>query len=218
MVGVSTMSKVVLLSDDKAGFSMIEQLVPEMTTHILSFLDYSSLCSLSMTSSLMGKTANDDNLWKSLYHQDFQEEEGTVTPFNRWKAYYAATKTLMNANFEFVNIMTAKSLPRMSRLWLTAHWVTCFSDSGKRYTGYEAVMERLEDLFDSWEFWFDFDAFDVEARIRTEWAWVTMFTSHHVAVDGPLRITNVFELHDNRWFMVHHYCSIVPTGGAEDNE
>ncbi|CAN1184412.1 F-box protein SKIP8 [Linum perenne] len=48
---------------------MMEQLVPEITTHALSYLDYPSLCRLSMTNSLMRKAANDDNAWKALYHK-----------------------------------------------------------------------------------------------------------------------------------------------------
>ncbi|KAJ0102122.1 hypothetical protein Patl1_05421 [Pistacia atlantica] len=52
-----------------SGASMMEQLVPEITTHALSYLDYPSLCRLSMTNSLMRKAANDDNAWKALYHK-----------------------------------------------------------------------------------------------------------------------------------------------------
>lgn len=52
-----------------SGASMMEQLVPEITTHTLSYLDYPSLCRLSMTNSLMRKAANDDNAWKALYHK-----------------------------------------------------------------------------------------------------------------------------------------------------
>lgn len=51
------------------GASMMEQLVPEITTHVLSYLDYRSLCSLSMTNSSMRRAANDDNAWKTLYHK-----------------------------------------------------------------------------------------------------------------------------------------------------
>ncbi|XP_022871299.1 uncharacterized protein LOC111390483 [Olea europaea var. sylvestris] len=51
------------------GVSMMEQLVPEITTHALSYLDYPSLCRLSMTNSHMRKAANDDNAWKALYHK-----------------------------------------------------------------------------------------------------------------------------------------------------
>lgn len=53
----------------QTGASMMEQLVPEITMHALSYLDYSSLCRLSMTNSLMRRAANDDNAWKALYHK-----------------------------------------------------------------------------------------------------------------------------------------------------
>lgn len=53
----------------QTGASMMEQLVPEIRTHALSYLDYRSLCRLSMTNSTMRKAANDDNAWKSLYHK-----------------------------------------------------------------------------------------------------------------------------------------------------
>jgi len=59
----------VVLADRRSGSSMMEELVPEITTHALSYLDYPSLCRLSMTNSLMRKAANDDNAWKALYHK-----------------------------------------------------------------------------------------------------------------------------------------------------
>lgn len=51
------------------GASMMEQLVPEITTHALSYLDCTSLCRLSMTNSAMRRAANDDGAWKALYHK-----------------------------------------------------------------------------------------------------------------------------------------------------
>jgi len=59
----------VVLAERLTGSSMMEELVPEITTHALSYLDYPSLCRLSMTNSLMRKAANDDNAWKALYHK-----------------------------------------------------------------------------------------------------------------------------------------------------
>lgn len=47
--------------------SIMEQLVPELRMYALSFLDYPSLCSLSMTNSLMRRAANDEITWKTLY-------------------------------------------------------------------------------------------------------------------------------------------------------
>jgi hypothetical protein len=57
------------VAERATGASMMEQLVPEITTHALSYLDYPSLCRLSMTNTLMRKAANDDNAWKALYHK-----------------------------------------------------------------------------------------------------------------------------------------------------
>jgi hypothetical protein len=53
----------------KEGGSMMEQLVPEITTHALSYLDYTSLCRLSMTNAAMRRAANDDGAWKALYEK-----------------------------------------------------------------------------------------------------------------------------------------------------
>ena len=63
------MPSLVAAAEKQTGASMMEQLVPEITTHALSYLDYPSLCRLSMTNSLMRKAANDDNAWKALYHK-----------------------------------------------------------------------------------------------------------------------------------------------------
>jgi hypothetical protein len=47
---------------------LIEQLVPEVTYYLLSYLDHRSLCSVSITSSTMRRLANDDRVWKHLFH------------------------------------------------------------------------------------------------------------------------------------------------------
>lgn len=67
-----------VLTERRTGSSMMEELVPEITTHALSYLDYPSLCRLSMTNSLMRKAANDDNAWKALYHKVYNI---TITQF-----------------------------------------------------------------------------------------------------------------------------------------
>ncbi|XP_021642698.2 F-box protein SKIP8 isoform X3 [Hevea brasiliensis] len=123
------------VAERQTGASMMEQLVPEITTHALSYLDYPSLCRLSMTNSLMRKAANDDNAWKALYHKDFTLEQDTVTPVNGWKAYYAATRAIVNANTEFYNIIKERALPAMRRLWLNADYVKCIHASGELFSG-----------------------------------------------------------------------------------
>lgn len=71
-----------VVTDRGTGASMMEQLVPEITTHALSYLDYPSLCRLSMTNSLMRKAANDDNAWKALYHKVIYWLKASVIEFD----------------------------------------------------------------------------------------------------------------------------------------
>lgn len=191
--------------------SMMEQLVPEITTHALSYLDYTSLCRLSMTNSAMRRAANDDGAWKALYHKDFTVEQGTINPPNGWKAYYAATKAIINLNAEFYNIIREGSLPAMSRFWLNADYVKCIHATGEFCTGYNAVMESWGLLFN----WgqdggqgIAFQIRDVRVRVLGEVAWVNM--KANVDVDPVLfHVTNVYELWNGRWYMVHYHSSLM---------
>ncbi|KAK6935543.1 F-box domain [Dillenia turbinata] len=193
------------------GVSMMEQLVPEIMTHALSYLDYRSLCRLSMTNSLMRKAANDDNAWKALYHKDFTLEQDSVTPVNGWKAYYAATRAIVNLNTEFFSIIKERSLPAMRRFWLNSDYVKCIHASGDHFTGCNAVMASWELAFE-WHPDVVFQVRDVRVRVLTEMAWVTMKT--YVDMEsGPFNVTNVFELHNGQWLMVHHHSSAMLVGG-----
>ncbi|XP_024986712.1 F-box protein SKIP8-like isoform X2 [Cynara cardunculus var. scolymus] len=187
------------------GASMMEQLVPEITTHVLSYLDYPSLCSLSMTNSSMRRAANDDNAWKVLYHKDFTMEQNGITPANGWKAYYAATRAIVIINQQFFDIIRERSLLEMGRLWLNADYVKCIHASGDIFTGYNRVLRSWQLAF-NWELGNDFQIRDVSARVLTDMAWVTM--KAYVAMDhSALNLTNVFEFHNGRWYMVHHHSS-----------
>ncbi|KAK1301305.1 F-box protein SKIP8 [Acorus calamus] len=200
-----------------SGGSMMEQLVPEITTHALSYLDYPSLCRLSMTNSSMRRAANDDSAWKALYHKDFTVEQTTVVPANGWKSYYAATKAVLNVNREFYNIIRDRSLPAMRRIWLHADYVKCVHGSGELFVGYDAVIE-------SWRLGFNWDgqgvAFDIRdvcCRVLTDMAFVTM-KGYVVDMDtGPFNMTNVFEFHNGRWHIVHHHSSVMLLGGEANH-
>lgn len=205
----------------QSGASMMEQLVPEITTHALSYLDYPSLCRLSMTNSLMRKAANDDNAWKALYHKDFTMEQDNIRPVNGWKAYYAATRAVVNNNAQFFNIIREGSLQAMGRFWLNADYVKCFRASGEFFTGFDAVMESWQMAFNWEQGAVDFQIQDVRVRVLTDSAWVTMKAYVNMdnipfANNGSFFVTNVFELHNGRWYMVHHHSSMmVENGGAE---
>lgn len=54
----------------------------------------------------------------------------------------------------------------------------------------------------------DFQLRDVRARVLADVAWVNMKV--HVDVDpGPFHVTNVYEFHNGRWYMVHHHSSLM---------
>ncbi|XP_076922986.1 F-box protein SKIP8-like [Bidens hawaiensis] len=195
------------------GASMMEQLVPEITTHALSYLDYPSLCRLSMTNSSMRKAANDDNAWKALYHKDFTMEQDSITPANGWKAYYAATRALVNINQQFFDIIRERSLPDMGRLWLNADYVKCIHASGEFFTGYSGVLGSWQ-LALNWEPAVNFQVRDVRSRVLPGVAWVTMKAYAEVEHNPhPVNVTNVFELHNGQWFMVHHHSSAMNVDG-----
>ncbi|XP_057462628.1 F-box protein SKIP8-like [Actinidia eriantha] len=195
----------------QTGASMMEQLVPEITTHALSYLDYPSLCRLSMTNSLMRKAANDDNAWKALYHKDFTLEQDNISPVNGWKAYYAATRAIVNVNAGFFNIIRERALPAMGRLWFNVDYVKCIHATGELFTGYNAVIESWQLAF-NWEQGVNFQVREVRARVLTDMAWVTMKTYVDMEA-GPFNVTNVFEFHNGRWYMVHHHSSLMLMDG-----
>ncbi|OAY75403.1 F-box protein SKIP8 [Ananas comosus] len=193
------------------GSSMVEQMVPEVRTHALSYLDYRSLCRLSMANSAMRRAANDDGVWKALYRKDFTVEQDSVTPSNGWKAYYAATRAIVSVNAEFYNIIRDRSLRGMRDFWLNADYVKCLHASGELFTGYTAVI-------DSWRAALNwglgggpgvaFQIREVRARVLSDIAWLTM--KAYADIDSePLHVTNVYELHNGRWYMVHHHSSVM---------
>ncbi|XP_047327185.1 F-box protein SKIP8-like [Impatiens glandulifera] len=203
------------LVERQTGASMMEQLVPEITTYMLSYLDYPSLCRLSMTNSVMRKAANDDNAWKALYRKDFALEQNSITPVNGWKAYYAVTKAILNANTEFYNLVRDRSLQGMGSLWLNADYVKCIHNSGEYFSGYNAVMGSWELAF-NWE-GVDFEVQDRCIRVVRDMAWVTMktYVENTDEVGGPpyrCNAINIFEFSNGRWHLVNHHSSILQDG------
>ncbi|KAH6801838.1 Nuclear transport factor 2 family protein [Perilla frutescens var. frutescens] len=200
----------------QTGTSMMEMLVPEITMHALSYLDYPSLCRLSMTNSLMHRAANDENAWKALYLKDFSLEQANVKPENGWKAFYAATRAVVNINAEFFRIVKEKSLSAMSQFWLNTDYVKCFHATGESFSGHAEVMESWRSAF-SWENVADSQIQDVRPRVLTDVAWVTM--KAHVGMEtGLCNITNVYELHNGKWYMVLHQSSPALIHGGADHQ
>ncbi|KAH9605238.1 hypothetical protein KSS87_020011 [Heliosperma pusillum] len=143
---------------------------------------------------------------------DFTVEQDTLVPANGWKAYYAATRAIVNVNAEFFNIVRERALPAMRRFWLKADYVKCIHASGEIFSGYNAVMGSWQIAF-NWEHEDgNFQVRDVRARVLSDMAWVSLKT--YVDMDAePYNVTNVFEYHEGRWYMVHHHCSVMLVDG-----
>lgn len=79
-------------------------------------------------------------------------------------------------------------------------------------------------MMQSWQLAFnwgqgvDFQIRDVRARVLTDMAWVTM--QAYVDMEaGPFNVTNAFEFHNGRWYLVHHHSSVMLVhGGAEQQQ
>nr|GEU45377.1 F-box protein SKIP8-like [Tanacetum cinerariifolium] len=145
---------------------------------------------------------------------DFTTEQDSVIPANGWKAYYATTRAIVNINQHFFDIIRERSLPDMGRLWLNADYVKCFHASGEIFSGYSGVLRSWQ-LALNWEPGVDFQVRDVRSRVLPGVAWVTMkaYVGMEHNNNHPMSITNVFELHNGQWFMVHHHSSVMLADG-----
>lgn len=75
-----------------------------------------------------------------------------MTPVNGWKAYYAATRAIVNINAGFFNIIRDRSLPAMGHLWLNADYVKCVHASGEFFTGYDSFYLSISIKFLAFSF------------------------------------------------------------------
>lgn len=82
-------------------------------------------------------------------------------------------------------------------------------------SSYNAVMESWQLAF-NWENVADFQIRDVRARVMSSMAWLTMKAYLDIGAE-PFSVTNVYELHNGRWYMVHHHCSsmLIHGGGGQ---
>ncbi|XP_042018585.1 F-box protein SKIP8-like isoform X1 [Salvia splendens] len=193
----------------------MEQLVPDLRLHALSFLDYPSVCRLSMANSLLHRAANDEILWKRLYLKDFSLEQSNVKPANGWEAYYVANLAIVNINAEFFRIVKERSHTDMSQFWLKAGYVKCFHATGESFAGYNQVMESWRATFNQ-ENAINFQIRDVRTHVLTDMAWVTM--KAYSNMERAYNVTNIYELCDGRWYMVHHHSLAALFHGGADQQ
>lgn len=84
------------------------------------------------------------------------------------------------------------------------------------FSSYNEVIESWRLAF-SWEIAIDFQLQDVQPRVLTDMAWVTM-KALSGEENGPYNITNVYERHNGRWYMVDHHSSAALIHGGADEQ
>ncbi|KAK4793825.1 hypothetical protein SAY86_011819 [Trapa natans] len=140
---------------------------------------------------------------------DFTLEQDNVKPINGWKSYYAMTRAIVNINSEFFDIIRERSISSMSNIWLNSDYVKCFHASGTLYSSYNGVIQSWHQGF-NWDQAVNFHVQDVRVRVLPGMAWVTMKAFVHVDM---FNITNIFEFHTGRWYLVHHHSSVMDIDG-----
>lgn len=78
---------------------------------------------------------------------------------------------------------------------------------------YDVVMDNWKIVF-NWSQRYDFSLDEVRVRVRGESAWVTVKEFVNSSVE-PLLATNIFELHDGHWLLVHHHSSPQMEAGTD---
>ncbi|KAK1257933.1 F-box protein SKIP8 [Acorus gramineus] len=220
-----------------SGGSMMEQLVPEITTHALSYLDYPSLCRLSMTNSSMRRAANDDSAWKALYHKlSFSDalrwRLGLGSSISFWHDIWIGDYPLKDFTVEQTTVVPAngwKSYYAATKAVLNVNRefyniVRDRSLPAMRRIWLHADYVKYDAVIESWRLGFNWDgqgvAFDIRdvcCRVLTDMAFVTM-KAYVVDMDtGPFNMTNVFEFHNGRWHIVHHHSSVMLLGGEANH-
>lgn len=83
------------------------------------------------------------------------------------------------------------------------------------FSSYNEVMESWRAGF-SWENVTDFQIRDVTTRVLTDMAWVTM--KAFADMERAYNVTNIYELCNGRWYMVHHHSLAALIHGGADQQ
>ncbi len=132
-------------------------------------------------------------------------------------------EAVREANQRFYRAFESLTLAEMERLWVHADHVGCVHPGWQRLTGWKAVRESWEAIFQN-TVEMRFTITDTRVEVRDDLAWVVCTENILSETRGNLTVTallatNVFERHGTTWLMVHHHAShILATPGAPGTE
>jgi ketosteroid isomerase-like protein len=120
------------------------------------------------------------------------------------------------ANERFYRALENADLEQMSSIWLPETWVKCVHPGWDLIIGWEKVRESWRQIFDG-NVGMRVAATDVDIRVEGDFALVSCYEllavfldSNKAPVSARTTATNLFQLVDGEWRMIHHHASQVP--------
>ena len=120
------------------------------------------------------------------------------------------------ANARFYSAMESGDMDVMADLWLHAEWVQCVHPGWELIVGWEAVSDSWRKIFSN-SGGMRISARNVRVKVSGTAAWVTcsenlaLFMSGTTApMSAEMVATNLFQLVEGSWLMVHHHSSPTP--------
>jgi uncharacterized protein (TIGR02246 family) len=119
------------------------------------------------------------------------------------------------ANTQFYRALESGDLARMEEVWAHEDWVRCVHPGWDLLTGWQRVRESWEMIFDGGQK-MRASPSDVWVRAVGDLAVVTCTENITVFNEASFdsaqaTATNLFVHREDRWLMVHHHASPIPT-------
>ncbi len=122
-----------------------------------------------------------------------------------------------DANEQFYRALENCDLEAMEAIWLHEDWVKCVHPGWDLIVGWEQIRDSWRRIFENTS-GMRVSATDVAIKIEGDFAWVSctenlaLFLDQSSApVSATTTATNLFYRVGERWLMVHHHASQVPT-------
>lgn len=132
-------------------------------------------------------------------------------------------EAVREANEAFYQAFEKLDIQQMDTLWIKEDYVKCVHPGWEVRLGWQEVRDSWVLIFNhTYEIKFSVNLLDVV--IRGDWAWVVcleMISTQDQGnwVEGRVLSTNLFELREGRWLLIHHHGSPLLTleGKEESN-
>jgi ketosteroid isomerase-like protein len=117
------------------------------------------------------------------------------------------------ANQEFYEAFESLDIARMDRVWSHQEYVTCIHPGWTLRIGWPTVRDSWVVIFNN-TFSMKFDLTEIQIQVAGDVAWVICtenITSRQgeTMVESQVLATNLYELVENQWKIIHHHGSPV---------